>query len=333
VSGAPRAQLMDGLGRRVVYVRLSVTDRCNYRCLYCMPEEGVPPRSREEMLSFEAAVRLVGVLAQLGVHRVRLTGGEPLVRRGLTELVTRLNDVPGIREVVMTTNGHDLASALPELYAAGLKGVNISLDSLDAGRFAHVTRRGDLASVRASIEAAARLYPAVRLNTVAIDGFNDDELGRLCRYAWSWGCVPRFLEHMPMSDGRLRLPGRFMPAAQIRARIVSDLGGSFAPDGGDGLGQGPARYFRHSTGGLVGIIAAVTERFCAACNRVRLDARGRLQTCLAYPDGVDLKAALTAGGEAAVAQAVAAALVRKPANHTLCGPAAAAPIHMVAVGG
>jgi cyclic pyranopterin phosphate synthase len=326
--------LEDGLGRRVTYLRLSVTDRCNYRCTYCMPEEGIAKLPHADVLSFEEAARLTAVLARLGVTRVRLTGGEPLVRRGLADLVARLAAVPGIAEIVMTTNGHGLAAALPALQAAGLKGVNISLDSLDPLRFARVTRRGDLSVVRAGIEAAARVFPAVRLNTVAIAGFNDDELGRLCRFAWARGCVPRFLEHMPMSDGRLRPPGRFISAPEIRARILADLGGSLSPDAGDGQGHGPARYFRHSSGRLVGIIAAITERFCGACNRVRLDASGHLRACLAHDGACDLKAAFTAGGEAAVEAAVRAALARKPAGHAFAaGGGGCAATHMVAVGG
>jgi cyclic pyranopterin phosphate synthase len=336
VSGAarPPAAVEDGHGRRVTYLRLSVTDRCNYRCTYCMPEEGVAKVAHADVLSFEGAARITTVLARLGVTRVRLTGGEPLVRRALPDLVARLAAVPGIGEVVMTTNGDGLAAALPDLYAAGLRGVNVSLDSLDPVRFARVTRVGDLGAVRAGIEAAARRFPAVRLNTVAMAGFNDDELGRLCRFAWARGCVPRFLEHMPMSDGRLRPPGRFISAPEIRARILADLGGSFAPDQGDGQGHGPARYFRHSSGRLIGLIAALSDRFCGACNRIRLDATGRLHACLAHDGAVDLRAALAAGGEAAVEAAVRAALARKPDGHAFgLGSGGCAPTHMVAVGG
>jgi len=326
--------LRDGLGRQVTYLRLSVTDRCNYRCLYCMPEEGVTQVPKDAVLSYEEIGRIVTVLARLGVSRVRLTGGEPLVRQGLPRLVARLAAVPGVSAIVMTTNGHGLAAALPDLCAAGLSGVNVSLDSLDPERFRLVTRRGDLAAVRAGIEAATRVFPAVRLNTVAIAGFNDDELGRLCRFAWARGCVPRFLEHMPMSDGRLRLPGRFLAAAEIRARLVCDLGGFLAPDAGDGDSHGPARYYRHSSGRLVGIIAALTDRFCGACNRMRLDAAGRLLPCLAHAETVDLRQALAQGGEAAVEAAVRAALARKPAGHAFAdGSPAVAPSHMVAVGG
>jgi len=242
--------------------------------------------------------------------------------------------VPGVVQVVMTTNGHGLAERIAALAAAGLAGVSISLDSLDAERFRRVTRQGDLAEVRRGIAAAAARFPAVRLNTVAIAGFNDDEAGAICRYAWELGCVPRFIEHMPMSDGRLEIPGRFISAAAVRARIVAELGGTLGPDAGDGAGRGPARYWRHSGGGLVGFITPLSEHFCHSCNRVRLDASGRLHACLYHPDAVDLRAALAAGGEPAALAAARAALARKPAEHHF-GPGAegASHKHMGALGG
>jgi GTP 3',8-cyclase len=329
------APLRDGLGRRVTYLRLSVTDRCNYRCTYCMPPEGLhdklPPRS---ILSFEEAARIVAALAAPGGLRVRLTGGEPLCRRGLEDLVRRLVDVPGVAQVVMTTNGHGLAARAAALAAAGLGGVSVSLDSLDPERFRRVTRQGDLDEVRRGIEAATACFRAVRLNTVAIGGFNDDEAGAICRYAWAHGCVPRFIEHMPMSDGRLEIPGRFIAAPALRDRLLTELGGTLVPDPGDGQGRGPARYWRHSSGGLVGFITALSEHFCATCNRVRLDASGRLHACLYHVDAVDLRAALAAGGEAAVLAAARAALARKPAEHCFGpGAAGASPKDMGALGG
>jgi len=328
-----REALFDGCGRQVTYLRLSVTDRCNYRCTYCMPPEGIrdklPPSC---ILSFEEAASLVRILAEMGISRIRLTGGEPLVRRGLEELVLRLRELPGIERILMTTNGHGLAERLPGLVQAGLSGVSVSLDSLDPTRFRAITRVGDLAEVRAGIEAAARTFRGVRLNTVAIRGFNDDELGRICTFAWSLGCVPRFIEHMPMSDGALRLPGSFMSAEEVRQRLLTDLGGTLEPDEGDGVGSGPARYYRHSSGGLVGFIAPLTEHFCADCNRVRLDARGRLHTCLYHETGADLASLLRTGGEAAVRHAVREALRLKPALHRFATEGAS-PKHMAALGG
>jgi cyclic pyranopterin phosphate synthase len=327
--------LADGCGRRVTYLRLSVTDRCNYRCTYCMPPEGLPGKlPHRSILTFEEAERIVAALAGLGIERVRLTGGEPLARRGLEDLVRRLVRVPGVTRVVMTTNGHGLAARVAALAEAGLHGVSVSLDSLDPARFRRVTRQGDLAEVRRGIAAAAARFRGVRLNTVAIAGFNDDEVGGICRYAWDLGCVPRFIEHMPMSDGRLEIPGTFLAAAAVRARLLRDLGGTLTPDAGDGAGRGPARYWRHSDGGICGFIAPLSEHFCEACNRVRLDASGRLHACLYRSDPTDLRAALAAGGEAAVQTAARAALRGKPAAHCF-GPGAdgASPTHMGALGG
>jgi cyclic pyranopterin phosphate synthase len=336
VSDAPAAGcLADGCGRQITYLRLSVTDRCNYRCTYCMPPDGLPDKlPPRAILTFEEAERIVAALAALGVGRVRLTGGEPLARRGLEDLVARLARVPGVARVVMTTNGHGLADRLEALAAAGLGGVSVSLDSLDPERFRRVTRHGDLAEVLRGVAAAAARFRGVRLNTVAIAGFNDDEAAAICRYAWERGCVPRFIEHMPMSDGRLEIPGRFLAATEVRARLLADLGGTLAPTAGDGEGCGPARYFRHSGGGLVGFIAPLSEHFCQQCNRVRLDASGRLHTCLYHNDPVDLRSALAAGGPAAVVAAVRAALDRKPAEHQFgTGGAGAAHKHMGALGG
>ena len=326
---------VDGEGRRVTYLRLSVTDRCNYRCTYCMPPEGLPDKlPPRAILSFEEAARIVAALAAPGGLRVRLTGGEPLCRRGLDDLVRRLVGVAGVAQVVMTTNGHGLADRVEALAAAGLAGVSISLDSLRPDRFHRVTRQGDLCEVRRGIAAATARFAGVRLNTVAIAGFNDDEFGAICRYAWERGCVPRFIEHMPMSDGRLEIPGRFIAAAAVRDRLVRELGGTLTPDAGDGAGTGPARYWRHSSGGLVGFITPLSEHFCSTCNRVRLDASGRLHVCLYHPDSVDLRAALAQGGEAAVQAAARAALARKPAEHHF-GPGVdgASPNEMGALGG
>jgi GTP 3',8-cyclase len=312
-----------------------VTDRCNYRCTYCMPPEGLPDKLPHcAILSFEEAERIVAALAAVGVARVRLTGGEPLARRGLETLVARLCRVPGVAQVVMTTNGHGLAGRLAALADAGLHGVSVSLDSLDPARFRRVTRQGDLAEVRRGIAAAAARFPGMRLNTVAIAGFNDDEAGAICRYAWDLGCVPRFIEHMPMSDGRLEIPGRFLTAAAVRTRLLEDLGGTLTPDPGDGRGWGPARYFVHSSGGKCGFIAPLSEHFCDSCNRVRLDASGRLHACLYHPDATDLRAALAVGGEAAVQAAARAALARKPAEHRFGpGAAGASRKHMGSLGG
>lgn len=308
-AGGP---LVDPQMRRVRYLRVSLTDRCNYRCTYCMPPEGVPHASREDVLSFEEITALVRAFARWGVERVRLTGGEPTVRRDMVELVGMLSDIPSWPvgaegsarrvEVVMTTNGSRLGELAQPLRAAGLAGLTVSVDSLRADRFAEITRGGELSQVLAGIEAArAAGFDQVKINTVAVRGFNDDELGELALWAWARGCVPRFIELMPMAGGRLFVPGELLPAAEIRAAVAAAVGGELVADAGDGVaGLGPARYWRVAggphAGRKLGVIAAMTENFCAGCNRLRISAGGQLHNCLARDDTGDLRSVLRLHG-------------------------------------
>ena len=345
--------LVDHFSRSITYLRVSLTDRCNYRCTYCMPEEGVELVPRSEVLSFEEIERLVRVFAGLGVRRLRLTGGEPTVRKDMAVLVGRLAAVPGIDEVVMTTNGHILADLAGRLRAAGMAEVNVSLDTLDPDRFRALTRRGDLARVVAGIDAALAAGMKVKLNAVVLRGFNEGELAELCTFAWQRGVVPRFIEHMPMSDGLVYSPGRHVGAAEIRERIGAALGAEVVPDAAAaGLPRGPARYFEvtrgqgapppadsHDRGQApsrrFGIISAMSEHFCDTCNRLRLTSTGQLHACLAWDDATDLRGPLRAGASdedlcALVEQAVGA----KRAGHEFqLGGAGAPTKHMVAIGG
>jgi cyclic pyranopterin phosphate synthase len=332
----PTLPLYDGQRRRVDYLRLSLTDRCNYRCTYCMPAEGIVLAPREDVLSFEEIERLCGCFARLGVHRVRLTGGEPTVRKDIVEITRRVAGVAGIREVMMTTNGHRLAELAAPLRAVGLSRVNVSLDTLVRERFRQIARRDGLAEVLAGIDAAAAAgFAALKINVVALRGFNDGEIGALCRFAWARGAVPRFIEWMPMSDGALYAPGELLPAAEIRALVCAQLGVTLWPAGeASQPGAGPARYWRCEAG-EIGIISAMTEHFCDACNRVRLSATGRLFSCLAREDGCDLRAPLRAGApDEAIEQAIRAALAGKAPGHEFqVSGAGAAKKHMVAIGG
>lgn len=328
--------LVDHFSRSITYLRVSLTDRCNYRCTYCMPEEGVELVPRSEVLSFEEIERLVRVFAGLGVRRLRLTGGEPTVRKDMALLVARLAVVPGIDEVVMTTNGHILADLAGRLRAAGMAEVNVSLDTLDPDRFRALTRRGDLARVVAGIDAALAAGMKVKLNAVALRGFNEGELAAICTFAWERGVVPRFIEHMPMSDGLVYSPGRHVGAAEIRQRIGEALGAEVVPDpSGAGLPRGPARYFTVAPGRRFGIISAMSEHFCDTCNRLRLTSTGQLHACLAWDDATDLRGPLRAGASdgdlcALIDQAVGG----KRAGHEFqLGGAGAPTKHMVAIGG
>jgi cyclic pyranopterin phosphate synthase len=322
--------LTDRLQRRVDYLRVSVTDRCNYRCTYCLPEDGISHVDREDILRFEEIVALVRCFVDLGVRRVRLTGGEPTVRRDLVQLVRMLRAIPALEDIALSTNGHMLAELAQPLRQAGVDRLNISLDSLDPDRFARITRRGDLSRVVAGIDAARTAgFRSIKLNAVAVKGFNDDEVPDLCRWAWQRDLVPRFIEQMPMAAGALFVPGTLLSAAEIR-RLVET---AFAParlmahGPPRSLGAGPARYWRLEgqrdvdadparSEALVGIISPMTEHFCDTCNRVRLSSSGALHSCLAHDDAVDLRALLQHEGPAAVQAAIRAALAVKRDGHT-----------------
>ncbi len=336
------APLIDPQRRRIDTLRVSVTDRCNYRCTYCMPDGGVAHGARQETLSFEELAALVRLFVRLGVRRVRVTGGEPTVRRDLPALVRLLRAIGGLEEIALSTNGHLLEDLAGPLRAAGVDRLNVSLDSLRPQEFRRITGGGELARVLAGLDAAvAAGFSRIKINTVAIGGFNDEEIPALCRFAWSRGWMPRFIEEMPMAGGRTYLPGRCLSAAEIRARVAAaEPGGSVVPDdGGSDRGAGPARYFRLLSAGegpvrRFGIISPMTEHFCDSCNRLRLSATGALHACLGHDDAVDLRALLRAGDLDGVERAIRGAVADKRPGHTfqlvgLGGPRKA----MVQIGG
>lgn len=333
--------LLDGQARRVRYLRVSVTDRCNYRCTYCRPEQDLTFGGRAELLTFEELERLAHVFARLGVRKLRLTGGEPTVRAGIVELVERLARVPGIEQVVMTSNGHLLDRLAAPLAAAGLRAVNISLDTLEPARFAELTG-GDLTQVIAGVDAARAAGLTVKLNIVALAELNRAELAALCDFAWRRQVVPRFIEHMPMSDGALFDAGNELTAAQIRQALERQLG-PLAPARASAPDGGPARYWRVAGDPAreVGIISAMTEHFCDDCNRLRLTATGELHACLGHDDAVDLRGVLRreAGRapeavEAELVAAISSAVGAKRPGHEFQRTGAGAPgKHMISIGG
>jgi len=331
--------LVDNFARKIRYLRVSVTDRCNYRCSYCMPEElgeQLVFEPRSAVLSFEELERLVRVFAGLGVRKIRLTGGEPTVRKGIVELTQRIAGVAGIEQIVMTSNGHLLDQLAAPLAAAGLSAINISIDTLDAAKFHTLTGRGDLSRVLAGIDAAVAAGLRVKTNAVALSGVNDGELVALCEYAWSRGIVPRFIEHMPMSDGALYATEAELSAAQIRRVLETQLGPLVAAHGEGGRDPGPARYWRvAATGREVGIISAMTEHFCDDCNRLRLTATGSLHACLGHDDAISLRDVIRRGGsDDDVVRAIAAAVTGKRAGHVFERTGAGAPHqHMIGIGG
>jgi cyclic pyranopterin phosphate synthase len=332
--------LTDNFARRIRYLRVSVTDRCNYRCSYCMPEEFGQQlifEQKSAVLSFEEIERLVRVFAGLGVRKVRLTGGEPTVRKGIVELAQRISRVPGIDQLVMTSNGHLLSELAAPLAAAGVSAINISIDTLDPARFHELSgRRGELSRVLAGIDASVAAGMRVKTNAVALRGVNDGELVALCEYAWSHGAVPRFIEHMPMSDGALYAAAAELPAAEIRRVLEAALGPLVPATEGAGADPGPARYWRVArTGAELGIISAMTEHFCEACNRLRLTATGALHACLGHDDAISLRDVVRRGGsDDDVVRAIAAAVTGKRAGHVFERSGAGAPHkHMIGIGG
>lgn len=324
--------LIDSFGRRVDYLRLSVTDRCNLRCVYCLPESFAAFAKSADTMSDDEIVSLASLLVQEGVSSVRITGGEPLVRPGLERLVARLVEA-GVKDLSLSTNGVLLALGAQALRKAGLRRVNVSLDSLDPGRFARVTRFGKLADVLDGIEAAleAGLEP-VKVNVVVAHGMNFDEVGRFADWTERRPVHVRFIELMPMGETGFYSPERRATLAELAAaaRPLEPV-----PAGERPAGKGPAAYFRRPGGrGTVGFISAVSCGFCSSCNRVRLSARGTLIGCLDGEEGVDLLGALRRGaGRGELRGLVFEALRAKPERHSMRERAAGATRTMCSVGG
>ena len=303
--------LIDNFQRRISYLRVSVTDRCNLRCQYCMPAEGIPAAARQDLLSYEEIHRIVASFVRFGVSHVRLTGGEPLLRKKLATLVSMLASLPGLEDLSITTNGMLLKQYASQLAAAGLKRLNISLDSLDSKRFETITRGGNLKDVLAGIDRAIEsgLAP-IKLNMVVMRGRNEDELLEFVNLACSRGLIIRFIECMPMADVGLWNRDHFISTDAIKKTIEAVY--PLEPDSVPG--SGPAVYFRvRGTGAILGFISPLTPKFCEVCNRVRLTALGRLRLCLDHEDHLDLKALLRAGAtDEELGAQIASAILRKP---------------------
>lgn len=281
--------MKDSFGREIDYLRISVTDRCNLRCVYCMPEEGVCPVSHEDILSYEEIEELTEIFSGLGISKIKLTGGEPLVRRNLPVLVRKLKQLPGIKNVTLTTNGILLKEQLPALMEAGLDGVNISIDSLNEQEYARFTRGGCLSRALEGLEAAcSRKGLGVKVNCVSFweeENSFYERVKALGGLAGNYPVSVRFIEMMPIGYGRkFQNPGEKM----VRDVLEKEYG-PLKPYGGK-LGNGPCQYYTLSGfAGKIGFISAVSHQFCSSCNRVRLTAAGYLKTCLQYEQGVDLK--------------------------------------------
>jgi cyclic pyranopterin phosphate synthase len=286
--------LRDSYGRRIDYLRISLTDACNLRCVYCMPED-MRFRPRSELLQDEEILAIVRITADLGVTKIRLTGGEPTIRPGMVELVRAIAATPGIQQVAMTTNGLLLAELAEPLARAGLRGLNVSIDTLDAVKFRRITRWGDLRRVWDGIAAAeaARISP-LKLNAVVTRGFNDDEVAPLARLSIDHPWHIRFIELMPLGSVAAFQHDAVVSSAETRALIEAELGPLHPVPGHDG--HDPARPYRLAGAqGQIGFISTVTEPFCAGCNRFRLTADGKLRLCLLRDREVDLLTPLRNG--------------------------------------
>ena len=313
--------MKDGLGRTIEYLRISLTDRCNFRCIYCMPEEGVCSLPHDEILRIEEMAHVVRIAADLGIKSVRLTGGEPLVRKGVVDLVREIANTPGIENVSMTTNGVLLPKMADDLKRAGLSRVNISLDTLDPDQFKYITRRGELHQTLDGIKAALE----AGFNPVTVRSLNQDYLA-FARLSVDRPLHVRFIEYMPVgessgSDGCGWGPEDVVPNeevietinAQAREQGLPEL----VPAGDDKpLGWGPARYWEFpGAKGTVGFISALSNHFCAQCNRVRLTADGKLRPCLFSDLEFDVRTPLRAGDDDAVREVFATTLRAKPDEH------------------
>jgi len=316
-ESAPRA-LVDSFGRPHRSLRISVTDRCNLRCRYCMPPEGMPWIPSAEILDDDEIVRLVTLLARMGVSDVRVTGGEPLIRPGLPRLIERIRRIPGIREISMTTNGVLLAAAVDDLVAAGLDRVNVSVDSLDPERFARITRRNDLDRVLEGLAACER-HPGLRpikVNAVALRGVSEDDVLPLADLARRRGYVVRFIEAMPLDATREWTIQSVLSGEELRrmisARWALEAQARERP-------SAPATSWRFADGqGTLQFVSSVTEPFCARCDRLRLTADGRLRTCLFATVETDLLGPLRTGcGEPALRNLIATAVLGKPRGHQI----------------
>ncbi len=313
-EAAPADPLVDGFGRRHTYLRISLTERCNLRCRYCMPEEGVALTPRAALLTADEIVRLAALFAGRGVDKIRLTGGEPLIRKDIVDIAGRIAALPGVRTLGVTTNGLLLAEKLEPLARAGVRALNVSLDTLDARRFREITRRGGLEQVLEGIRRAQALgYAPVKVNCVVLRGVNDDELPAFAAWAAREPVEVRFIEYMPFAGNRWS-EASFLPYAEMQARLAGVLPGlTLLP----GAAEDTALlYAAPGMAGRLGFIPSMSRQFCAGCNRLRLTADGALKVCLHGAAEVSLRDALRAGAsDADLAALVGQAVGRKQAAH------------------
>jgi cyclic pyranopterin phosphate synthase len=303
--------MIDSFGRKINYARISVTDLCNLRCLYCMPEEGVEKKHCGEILRIEEIIIIAEALTELGIDKIRLTGGEPLVRHGFLTLVEKIGSMQGIRDLAVTTNGVLLPELGQPLIDAGLKRVNISLDTFDRDKYAKITRGGDVDRVMAGIKTALSLgFEQVKINVVLMEGFNDDEIEAFTSLTMDQPLDVRFIEIMPFEGQHAFAEGRFLPATAVLNRCP-DLKPVQSEDP-----SAPAQYYQFpGAKGRVGLIEPLSHGFCSSCNRLRITADGHLLTCLHCREAKDLRPYL--GDKETLKQVIRKEIDRKPGTHKI----------------
>jgi GTP 3',8-cyclase len=312
--------LKDSFGRTINNMRISVTDRCNFRCHYCMPEEGMVWMKKEELLSFEEIARIVNIVARLGINKIRLTGGEPLMRKELHLLVEQISRVDGVHDIAMTTNGYFLKEQAADLRRAGLKRITVSMDSLDVQTFAEVTRRDYFAKVWEGLDALQALqFSPIKINVVLMRGINDNEIEKFAELARTKPFIVRFIEYMPIGAGDTWDYSKVVPTREIIDRIEKQFPKLIPVEY---HGSQPADRFRFEDGvGELGFISSVSEPFCSHCNRIRITSDGKLRTCLFSLHETDLKSMLRSNmADETISEAIVAAVWKKEEGHLINQP-------------
>lgn len=304
--------MLDACGRNINYVRISITDRCNLRCVYCMPEGGVNSFEHSEILSYEETIHLVKLLSKLGIRHIRITGGEPMARKGCLDFIDSVHAIEGIESISMTTNALLLHGCVDKAYKAGLRALNISMDTLDPAIYKAMTRGGDVSKVLSVIDDALALGMQVKINAVPVRGMNDQGLCDLAALARDRDVCVRFIELMPVGCGANLTP---IPTDEVREMMVRAFGDCAQDDKKHGFG--PAKYI-HPEGfkGSIGFISPISHEFCSECNRVRITADGYLKLCLNHTAGADLRAMLRGGAsDEELLDVLHSAILRKPTRH------------------
>ena len=309
--------LLDSFNRRINYLRISLTDRCNLRCIYCMPEQGVPKLIHEDILTYEELERLARLSVGLGIEKIRLTGGEPLVRKNIVDLIKALGEIPGIRDISLTTNGVLLAEKARSLWEAGVKRINISLDTLNSKKFTEITRFDFFNQVWEGIQEAERIgFSPIKINVVALKGINDDEILAFGRLSYEKPYHIRFIEFMPVGPENGWSTERFLSTEEIINQL--EVLGPLLPVNGQGF-DGPAKRMAfEGARGEIGLISPISEHFCPACNRLRLTAEGRLRVCIFSDDETDLRTPLRNGAsDRELESVIRGTITRKPKEHPI----------------